>query len=292
MTPPSSRRFPCVLTFDVEDWFQTENLRALFPHRGWEAIPQRVVGGTERVLDFLDRHGIPATFFVLGWVAERQPSLVKDIQQRGHEVACHGLRHVLPTRIGLTEFCDDAQRAREILEHITGRPVTGYRAPSFAVTDDHLAVLPECGFSYDSSVNPFALHDRYGRVRTLGNPVSPGLYRVHGVLNEIALPVTHVGPVPVPIGGGGYFRLYPPSLFRFLVRGFVRRHGFYAMYLHSWEFDPDQPRVTAPGFGRTFRHYHALRQVEPRLHRLVAMLRESGAEFLTASDFVDKAVVA
>jgi len=179
-------------------------------------------------------------------------------------------------------------RGRTILEAITDRPVVGYRAPSFSLDPEQLGILAECGFRYDSSVHPVALHDRYARLDGLGAPLRPGVYRFDSGLLELALPVERVGPVQVPIAGGGYFRLYPAPLFRWLVRRALVRDGHYVMYLHSWEFDTPQPRVRVANAMHRFRHYHNLAWTLPRMRALIEMLRGMGARFVTAQEFLDE----
>jgi polysaccharide deacetylase family protein (PEP-CTERM system associated) len=274
-----------VLTFDIEDWFQVENLRGLFPPERWPAMESRVGVGTRVILDLLARHDVRATFFVLGGVAEREPELVRAIAAAGHEIACHGHGHVLPLTLSPLAFRDDLLRARKTLEAITGRPVLGYRAPAFNLDRERLAIVAECGFRYDSSHHPVRQHDRYGDLGHLGTPVRPGVYRVGG-LAEVALPMERWGPLAVPASGGGYFRLYPGALFRLLVRRAIRRWGHHVLYLHAWEFDPAQPRVRGAGLTRTFRHYNALDRTLPRMERLLAMLQAIRARFLTAGQLV------
>ena len=278
-----------VLTFDVEDWFQVENLRPLYPPAAWDAMPRRVAGATRTVLDLLAARGLPATFFVLGWVAEREPALVREIAAAGHEVACHGHGHVLPTRLTPIEFRDDVLRARKVLEDLVGAPVAGYRAPSFSLTDAQLGILAECGFRYDSSWHPAGLHDRYGRLGSLRPTARPGVHVSPAGLLELALPVERVAGVPVPVSGGGWLRLYPGRLFRRLARRALRRDGLYVLYLHSWELDPGQPRVRRIGPVAAFRHYNQLGRVEDRLRRLVATLAAEGARFATARTVVEEA---
>ncbi len=278
---------PCMLTFDIEDWFQTENLRPLFPPERWDAEPRRVHIGTRIILDLLARHDIRATFFVLGWVAERDPELVEEIAAAGHEIASHGYGHVLPLQLSTLEFRDDILHARKILEEIVGRPVFGYRAPAFSLDAKRLAIIPTCGYRYDSSHHPLRVHDRYGDLGALGAPLRAGVYRVGG-LTELALPVEQIGPLALPASGGGYFRLYPGALFRALVRRTSERWGHYIAYLHAWEFDPEQPRVRGLGVVRTFRHYNALARTRPRMERLIASLRDAGMRFVTATQFIDE----
>ena len=278
----------CLLTFDVEDWFQTENLRPIFPPDCWETIPRRVTESTRVILRFLADAGTPSTFFVLGWVAEREPALVREIAAAGHEVACHGYGHVLPMQLTPDQFRNDVLRARKVLEEIVGRDVIGYRAPSFSIDRERLEILAECGFRYDSSCHPFRLHSRYGRLGDLGSPIAPGVHRVDGRMVELRLPVERMGPLLLPVSGGGYFRLYPGGLFRSLVRRAVAREGHYELYLHSWEFDPGQPRIRDAGLARTFRHYINLSRTLPRTRRLVGMLQSMGARFVTARDLVEE----
>jgi len=277
----------CLLTFDIEEWFQAENLRPVFPRAVWDSVPRRVVGATQVVLDLLAEARLRATFFILGWVAEREPALVSQIAAAGHEIAAHGYGHVLPTQLTSLEFRDDIVRTRKILEDLAGKEVVGYRAPSFSINHEHLAILAESGYRYDSSFHPFTLHDRYARLDNLGTPLSPGVYPTNGHITELALPVERFGRLQLPISGGGYFRLYPGALFRRLVRRAIARDGHYIMYLHSWEFDSEMPRVKFPGFGLRFRHYNNLSLTASRMRALVTMLTSMQTRFLTVSEFLE-----
>ena len=223
---------------------------------------------------------------MLGWVAEREPALVREIADGGHEIACHGYGHQLPMQLTPVQFRDDVLRARKILEEISGQSVVGYRAPSFNIDRERLAILEACGFRYDSSHHPFGLHERYGRLGDLGNPIAPGIYRLDQMV-ELELPVEHVGGLAMPASGGGYFRLYPAALFQALVARTIARRGWYLMYLHSWEFDPKQPRVRGAGATRAARHYVNLSRTLPRLRRLIARLEQRNAHFMTAGAFVN-----
>lgn len=276
---------PCALTFDIEDWFQVENLRPVFPVDCWDAIPRRVAVGTRTILALLAERGIRATFFVLGWIGEREPALVEEIAAAGHEIACHGYGHVLPTVLTPSELADDLARARAVLQRLWGRAVAGYRAPSFALDAERLAIVARAGFAYDSSHHPFRLHDRYGRLGDLGTPLAGEVHRI-GSLLELGLPVERIGPFALPASGGGYFRLFPAPLFRALVRRAIARRRYYAMYLHAWEFDAGQPRVTGVGRTRLFRHYHALDRTLPRMRGLLSMLERMPVRFVTAGELV------
>jgi polysaccharide deacetylase family protein (PEP-CTERM system associated) len=280
--------FPCMLTFDIEEWFQVENLRPIFAPPTWERLPRRIHAPTRTLLELLAAHGVRATFFVLGWVAEREPSLVREIAEAGHEIASHGYGHIMPTTLSPAAFKEDVSRARAVLEPIAGRPVMGYRAPSFNIDRERLAILAELGLRYDSSYHPFTLHDRYARLERPGMPVAPGVYRMETDLIEIELPVERLGRLTVPVSGGGYFRLYPGALFRTLVRRSIERYGHYTMYLHSWEFDAEQPRVRGAGMVGTFRHYNNLSRTLPRMRRLLEMLQAMEARFIAVGDFMEE----
>jgi polysaccharide deacetylase family protein (PEP-CTERM system associated) len=277
-----------MLTFDIEEWFQVESLRPVFPPDTWDGLPRRLPESTRLLLELLAEHGVRATFFVLGWVAEREGSLVREIAQAGHEIASHGYGHVLPMTLSPSAFRDDVSRARAVLEHVGGRAVTGYRAPSFSIDRARLAILAELGFRYDSSHHPLRLHSRYGRLDFMGSPVMPGVYRLDSKMVEVGLPVESMGPLRLPASGGGYFRLYPGALFRRIARRAIARCRHYTMYLHSWEFDAGQPRVRGAGLMRSFRHYNNLSRTLPRMRRLLHMLEAMNARFITVGEFVEE----
>jgi polysaccharide deacetylase family protein (PEP-CTERM system associated) len=280
------RSLPCMLTFDVEEWFQVENLRSVFPPDRWETMPSRLERPTRALLELLAEYGVRATFFVLGWVAQRQPGLVRELVHSGHEVASHGYGHILPLTLTESAFEADVARARAVLEDIVGGPVFGYRAPAFSIDRLRLRILAEMGFSYDSSYHPFTLHDRYGRIEPPGVAIAPGVFRVDTTLVEVALPIERIGRLAIPASGGGYFRLYPGPLFRHLARRAIARSGHYVMYLHCWEFDDRQPRVHGIGSMARFRHYNNLSRTLPRLRRFLDMLRVMEVDFMSIQDFV------
>ena len=259
-----------LLSFDVEDWFQVENLRSLHPPDSWEAQPLRIEIGTRRVLEILNRHQVKATFFTLGWIARRVPRLIRDIAAEGHEIASHGSSHVMPIEQSIEQFRLDIREAKALLEDLVGAPVRGYRAPSFAIDDARLRVVFEEGHLYDSSHNPVARHDRYGKLGGFGRELAPDVHALIGGGYEFSIPLARLGPLAIPAGGGGYFRLYPGPLFRALARRARRNGGPVVLYLHPWEFDPDQPRVEGelPASYR-FRHYQNLGRTSPRLDQFI-----------------------
>jgi polysaccharide deacetylase family protein (PEP-CTERM system associated) len=255
-------------TIDVEDYFHVSAFRNEIDPHDWHRFDSRVVANTHRTLDLLDEARARATFFVLGWVADREPQLVRDIVARGHEIACHGWSHRLVYQQSPEEFRSETLRAKSLLEDQSGVRVRGYRAASFSITDDArwaLDALVECGFEYDSSMYPVR-HDLYGSevdhlephriVTRNGDPIV-----------EFPMTIRRFGRISVPVSGGGYFRLYPLALTkRLLASGGDTPFVF---YLHPWELDPEQPRVRTSLRSR-FRHYTNLRSCASKVSALLA----------------------
>ncbi len=262
------------LTVDVEDYFQVAAFARQIDPATWDHIPLRVERNTQRLLDLFAEQGVQATFFVLGWVAERCPGLVRAIAERGHEVACHGYSHQLIYGQTPAVFREETVRAKACLEDQAHRPVLGYRAASYSITQRSLwalDVLAELGFTYDSSIFPIR-HDRYG---IPGSPRWP--YRLTtpngGSLLEFPPSTLSILSYRLPVAGGGYFRLYPYPFTRFALARLNRSEGQpFIFYLHPWEIDPEQPRIPA-GLLSTFRHYTNLSRCEARLLRLLRDFR-------------------
>lgn len=257
------------LTVDVEDYFHVSAFADAIDRKDWDGHPLRVAGNTRRLLDLFESREIRATFFVLGWVAQRVPQLVQEIATRGHEVACHGYSHQLVYNQSPELFRRETQDSKRLLEDITGLPVRGYRAASYSITEQSrwaLDMLAEAGFAYDSSIFPVR-HDRYGMP---GTPEHP--YRLTtgngNALIEFPLSTARILGYRLPIAGGGYFRLYPYMVTRTGLRQINRRSEPFIFYLHPWEIDPQQPRVNADWLSR-FRHYNNLSKCEGRLQRLL-----------------------
>jgi len=271
-----------VLTFDIEEYFHAEAFAGVVRPEDWPTIGSRVVDPTERLLDILDYADVRATFFVLGWVAERQPGLVQEIHARGHELACHGYSHQMISRLTPQEFAEDVKRAKKVIEDIAGTRVIGYRAPTFSVTRQtlwSLEVLMEAGFRYDSSIFPI-VHDRYGIPDSSRFPHRIPLFvnRIPIVGNGCAmaeLPLSTLSAFGhrLPVAGGGYFRLLPYGLTRLAIRHLnkVERQPA-VVYLHPWEIDPHQPRLSVGRLTR-LRHSINIDETEHKLCRLVADFR-------------------
>lgn len=259
------------MSVDVEDWFQVENLKPVIPGSTWESRERRVEGNTTRILELLEAHGARATFFILGWVGERHPGLVRRIAEAGHEIASHGYGHELVYSLSEAAFRADVERSKKSLEDVTGARVVGYRAPCFSITDWAVGILQELGFEYDSSVFPMVAHDRYGRLTgvDMGRPIvelRPGFH-------EVCISCLPVGRMGLPWGGGGYFRLIPFPAWRVGVRRILGSGSPYVFYIHPWEIDPGQPRMEALGRMSRFRHYVNLERCEERLRSLLATFR-------------------
>jgi polysaccharide deacetylase family protein (PEP-CTERM system associated) len=276
MTPPlkaTDQAIVNAMTIDVEDYFHVSVFDGIVPRSRWPALESRVCRNTDRLLALLDEAGVSATFFVLGWVAERHPSLVQRIAAAGHEIASHGYAHRLVYDQTRAAFRDDVATAKALLEDLTGQPVYGYRAPSYSITPRSLwafDVLLETGHRYDASIFPIH-HDRYGI------PVSARhAYRVTrdlGTLLELPASTCRLAAMNLPVGGGGYFRLLPYAWTHFgidRVNRVDRRPAIF--YIHPWELDPDQPRLACSLLSRV-RHYRNLQCTEERLRRLLRDFR-------------------
>jgi polysaccharide deacetylase family protein (PEP-CTERM system associated) len=262
------------LTVDVEDYFHVSAMAKAIDRGMWNEMPPRVDRNTRRLLDIFEERGVRGTFFVLGVVAERFPALVQEIHRRGHEVASHGFAHELVYRQAPAQFRAETKQSKAMLEELTGAPVVGYRAASYSVIEETLwalDVLLEEGFRYDSSVYPIR-HDLYG---IPGSSPTPHRLRTPcgGEIVEFPAPTVVFLGQNLPVGGGGYFRLYPYALTRALLARVLRQRGQpFTFYLHPWEIDPDQPKIKASPLS-TFRHYHNLHRCEARLERLLGDFR-------------------
>jgi polysaccharide deacetylase family protein (PEP-CTERM system associated) len=259
------------LTIDVEDYFQVSAFAPYIPRGEWERLDCRVEGNIKRILELLACHDARATFFTLGWIAERYPQMVRRIADCGHEIASHGYGHERATDLSQTAFAADVERAKAVLEDTTGIPVLGYRAPSFSIGEGNLWAfdcLARAGYRYSSSVYPIH-HDHYG------TPHWPRFaYEVREGLLEIPTTTLRLFERNLPAGGGGYFRLLPYALSRWMLRRVnVEERQPAIFYFHPWEIDVAQPRVAGLDAKTSFRHYINIARMEERLQRLLGDFR-------------------
>lgn len=264
-----------ILSFDVEEYFMVSAFSSRVRCEEWPSFESRVGGSVDRVLDILEERDVQATFFVLGWIGEKNPDVVRRIVRRGHEIACHGYRHALVYDMDREAFREDTRKAKRILEDLTGAQVFGYRAPSFSITKRSfwaIDILVEEGFLYDSSIYPIR-HDRYGYPGFSRVPVT--LDTEMGKMLEVPLPSLRFPGFNVPFAGGGYFRLLPLWFTEWGIRMVNDREGEgVVVYLHPWEMDPDQPRLPCGRLTR-IRHYRNQHKTEGRLRTLLRRHRFS-----------------
>ena len=311
-----------LITIDVEDWFQVENFKSLIAFETWNNRELRVESNVHRLLDLFDSIKLPpikhsttgalkpikanntnnptdptnttnsinartpcATFFVLCWIAERIPHLVREIAARGHEIASHGCYHELPQNMPFHSLRTELKDSRKRLEDTIGMPVAGFRAPSFSIDDEILAAVAESGYLYDSSYNSFSLHDRYGKISLNGQPQVGIAHRV--IDNFYELPISNLrlfGNI-LPLGGGAYFRLIPFSFFKLGVKWILTGDNAYLFYIHPWEIDPGQPRIEELPWSRKLRHYSKLSKTYDRLARIISAFKY--CHFTTCRQYLD-----
>jgi len=290
------------LTIDLEDYFQVSGFEDVIPQASWKSFESRVERNTERLLEILADSNVMATFFVLGWVAERHPQLVRCVQAAGHELGCHSYAHRLVYKCTPADFREDTRRAKGVLENLSGQRVLGYRAPSFSVTRKSLwalRVLAEEGFEYDSSIFPI-FRDRYGIPSAPRFPFRILLGNGQAALNDltpqtlnnstdskdstdsrdsiIEFPPSTIRwlGMTFPVAGGGYLRLFPESVFHRAIQRIVEGDGKpVILYLHPWELDPDQPRIRNGSWLSRFRHMVNLDKTEQKLTGLLGRWRFS-----------------
>ncbi|HJU20803.1 MAG TPA: XrtA system polysaccharide deacetylase [Stellaceae bacterium] len=260
------------MTVDVEDYFQVEAFADRIARASWEGIPRRVEANVDRLLDMFAAAEVGATFFTLGWVAERHPGMIRRIAAGGHEVASHGYDHRRADRLDPPRFREDIRRAKRILEDLAGRPVLGYRAPTFSIGSGNAwawDILAEEGYRYSSSLYPIR-HDLYGDAHAPRAPFRPA----GGGLWEIPLTTRRICGQNFPAAGGGYFRLLPYRLSRHNLSAVAAVEAQPCIfYLHPWEIDAAQPRVAGIGWRTRLRHYLNLAAMPDRLARLVRDFR-------------------
>ena len=257
------------MTVDVEDYFQVSAFEPHISKQQWDVLPHRVAANTNKILDLFAAHGVKATFFTLGWVAERYPELIKRIVAEGHELACHGYQHIRVTEQTPEQFRADVIKSKTILEDIGGTAVIGYRAASYSINTSNLwalDILQQLDFAYSSSIYPVQ-HDLYGipdAPRFMYQPIAGQDFK------EIPISTLRLGNKNRPCGGGGFFRLYPYAISKLAFQHLNQREQQACIfYCHPWEIDPQQPRQTGLSLKTRFRHYLNLNKMEQRITHLL-----------------------
>ena len=261
------------ISVDVEDYYQVEAFSHVINREAWSTYPSRVAKNNEKLLTLFDELSVKGTFFILGCVAERDPGIVREIQKCGHEVASHGYSHKMILNQNKDEFREETIRAKNILEDITGEKVKGYRAATYSITKKNLwalDVLMEAGFEYDSSIFPIR-HDRYGIVDFRREPclIESG----DNGIKEFPISTVKLFGTNFPVSGGGYFRLYPYKLTKWGLSEINNTGLPFVFYLHPWEVDPDQPRISGISSATRFRHYVNLDKTKEKLNKLLKDFR-------------------
>lgn len=282
---PNNRmqRAKAAMSIDVEDWFQVENLKAVVARDTWDERDLRVERNTDRMLEIMADHDVTGTCFILGWVAEKCPQLIKRIADAGHEIASHGYGHDLIYSLSHDEFREDIKRGVGIVQDITGAEIRGYRAPSFSITDWAIDILMEFGITYDSSAFPTVAHDRYGKLS--GMRAGVPIQEIRPGFHEVCVSVLKLGKKGVPWAGGGYFRLFPYPLFKWGVSKILSSGTPYVFYIHPWEIDPGQPRMSGLKRSHAFRHYNNLGKCDARYDGLMGAF-----EWCTMRELLDDAL--
>jgi polysaccharide deacetylase family protein (PEP-CTERM system associated) len=280
-----------MLTFDVEEWYDTSFLTEYIAPELFK------VGRLHRnicfPLEILQEYGVPATFFVLGRIAKEYPGIIRDIQEanRLHEIASHSFHHEILFDQTRERIRSNVIDSKKILEDISGSPVAGFRAPYFSINDYAVDVIAEAGYDYDSSLHDFRLNPQYGQLDLVMKPTPhPGVF-MYRSLYEITIPVKQYlfGRVKVPFGGGGYFRICPLGVQLHLIRSFLKRSNFFLLYMHPWEFDPEQPYLRNAPLLKRKRHYIGIRKQADKTRRLIQELLKEEYEFRTMADYLREA---
>jgi len=273
-----------ILTVDLEDWFVVENLKGAVNYDQWDVLPSRIKENTEKILALFDMHNVRATFFVLGWIAERFPDLINNISMQGHEIACHSYAHNRVDLLKQKEFRKDTERAVKAIYDACGVSPIGYRAPSWSINSKiewAFEILADSGFLYDSSLYPIK-HDIYGEPHGLRVIARMNLKNGNHIYEIPASTVKFMGK-NFPVGGGGYLRLSPVWFTERMIRKLNRAGQPAVIYLHPWEVDENQPRVRNLSFLQRYRQYGSISLLIKKLDILLKKF-----DFCTAGDYISQ----
>lgn len=249
---------PNLITIDVEDWFQVENFSSYITHSQWDSMELRINKNIDLILELLNKNNTKATFFVLGWIAERLPELIKKISMENHEIACHGFNHSLTYNLKNEYLENDILTSKKLLESITGNEVIGYRAPSFTITKNLLEVLCKMNFQYDSSLFHSHINKNYGKLNDIKTPPKC-MFKIRTNLYEFPMSSYTAMGVNIPWSGGFMFRAVPFFIYKKGIEIISKQSDYFLFYIHPWEFDLYQPRVSKANFSQKFKHYYNIR---------------------------------
>lgn len=257
-----------LLGIDVEDWFQVENLKEVIKIDSWSSRESRIEKNIELILTLLSTGNNKATFFIVGWIAEKFPLLVKKIQKEGHEIACHGYNHFSSGELNDEELYSDIKKSKDILEDITGDRIQGFRAPNFSISDKLVKILTELRFSYDSSLCNANILRQYGKLENFefGNA---HCFKLTENFFELQLPTLNLLKYSIPWAGGAMFRFIPYWIFKIGIDRIILNNSFYNFYIHPWELDPLQPRINEINYKKRLKHYHNLDSTERKFIQLL-----------------------
>lgn len=255
------------LSIDVEDWFQVDNFKDFIYNNEWSRMEYRLEKNIESILNILNKKNTKATFFVLGWVAERDPKLVMRIFDEGHEIACHGYSHTNSLILKYRELKDDISKSKKILEDIIQKKVIGFRAPSFSITSQLLDILVELKFEYDSSLFSSDLNSKYGKIQDIGVPRKD--FKINKDLFEFPLSTNSKLGLNIPWSGGFMFRALPYFIFEKGMNKILKKNNYYLFYIHPWEFDISQPKVHKARMNQKLKHYYNIKTTMMKFERLI-----------------------
>jgi polysaccharide deacetylase family protein (PEP-CTERM system associated) len=257
---------PALFTIDVEEWYQPAVMERYVPRNIWAKQPLRLQESLHLLTDALDAHGMHATLFCLSSLPREHDALIRNLAEKGHEIASHGHSHRSFSGLSKAEIKEELISSKKTLEDITGKAVTGFRAPNFSITDDTIELLIETGYQYDSSFFDVKWHPNYGKLQR--HPKNNVPYRIHPELIEVPMTVLNWGPLRIPWSGGAYFRHFPSALFRSGVKHLIR-DGYYHFYIHPWELDTKQPRPEQMNLINRMRHFRNISQSQDKLEQLL-----------------------
>ncbi len=276
-----------LFTVDVEDWFQVENLRVACPQDKWDNFEFRLEKNVSRLLELFESFDIRATFFVLGWVANKVPQLIRRIHSMGHEIASHGYWHNMCSDLDYKQIVKEIKDSKRLLEDTIGDKIFGFRAPNFSINRTLVEQLAKEGYTYDSSYNTFKLNPRYGNLDVRAKRDINGVLELEAGLYEIPIFNLHIKRIVLPLGGGAYFRLLPVYFFIKGIEYILKQNRWYLFYMHPWEIDPGQPRIRSISLNHRVRHYLNLSRTFPRLKNVCQYFSDrKDVDFISCIDFL------